>query len=296
MNILDADNQHMATIKPGTNIEYGLYQFRLKLVTAGAFTSGTFRRGEPVTQANSNAKGEVTEVNTAGTDSITVKVTAGAFDTTNLVTGSLSAATMTPASLEAESAVTIPIRFADMRSLAFGFAAPPNGFEELFAEKAVAEGYHFTLKRQARPVILQTQADEAAFENAADDWIDVPVGICPVAATITALRVYSQTTTGGPPLINLGRLTGGNVKDADYFVTTANALAMPASGEQIVHANPVVGAGAGQWAGIDAEAGDLLLFSTVNGTGTDPTGLLVQVELLPKFTPDLQVWYQYWGI
>ncbi len=65
-------------------------------VTLLGTASGTFVLGESVSQATSGATGVVLAVTTAG---ITVGTVSGTFDTTHVVTGGTSSATMTPSSV-----------------------------------------------------------------------------------------------------------------------------------------------------------------------------------------------------
>ena len=79
---------YLSTETPVTGTVYGgMLTFNIALAT------GTFVQGETVTQATSGATGVVTSVQTGY---LYVKSTVGTFNTTNLVTGGTSAATMTP--------------------------------------------------------------------------------------------------------------------------------------------------------------------------------------------------------
>ncbi len=67
-------------------------------LSIGAQPSGTFQRGEKVTQATSGAIGEVLGVvwYTVSTSSIIILPRVGTFDGTNVITGTVSGATVTP--------------------------------------------------------------------------------------------------------------------------------------------------------------------------------------------------------
>jgi len=85
----------------------------IKLDAGGPFTSGTFQHREEVTQAGgSGAKGIVAKINTAGNDYLLVEVTANTFDTSGLVTGGTSTATMTPSTTSGDGTALSSSHFA----------------------------------------------------------------------------------------------------------------------------------------------------------------------------------------
>lgn len=89
----------------GTNHEHitiagnTIGQLITELDSGGSFTSGTFTDLETISQAVSGATGVILRIDISGDDLLEIEVTSGTFDTTNLVTGGTSSATMTPAAV-----------------------------------------------------------------------------------------------------------------------------------------------------------------------------------------------------
>ena len=80
----------------------------------------------------------------------------------------------------------------------------------------------------------------------------------------------------------------GSSKDVDAFITATKGIAMPPSGQAISIS------GSGNFDGADGtgiSAGETIIFGTTTGSTSDPSGLIVQVEIDPDPTAGLEMNY-----
>ncbi len=149
-------------------------------------------------------------------------------------------------------------------------------------------GGAITLARAATPILLQSEG-EAEYVTA-NDYVELPIGVCPVAGTLNAAWVYNDVIpTTGTIYMNIGKVeTGGaGAIDIDYFLANAQANVPPASstGEKIT-----------TFAATDVAAEDLLTYSTNDATGAAGEGCFVQVQITPTLASGLAVFYELKGI
>lgn len=130
-----------------------------------------------------------------------------------------------------------------------------------------------------------------------NQYVGVPIGYAHTAGNITRVAVYLKTNHATVGVMKLGK-TNITADDDDYFVTTTNAIAMPASAKAVVTTNPVEGATSGKFAKIGVSAGDYIYFGTNGIGGADPVGLKVDLTITPTapvLTSALDIYYMFWG-
>jgi hypothetical protein len=158
-----------------------------KMTFSQVSSTGTFQIGETITQAVSSASGKVTNVQSGV---IYYKITSGTFNTTNLVTGGTSSATMTPTAVTGQTGV-----IAVVSALS---AVPKPGASIQFAGDASA-------------YVIQTVSSNAATVNGvsltflvlAQDRVNAATD----GATVTIRYNYSQIRLTGHDFLSIG--TGG---------------------------------------------------------------------------------------
>lgn len=86
----------------------------------------------------------------------------------------------------------------DSQVIAMGIlpAATPSPYEQFYSDATITNG-SITLTRHTIPIQIGSQIDAGALSSY--NWTAEPVGIVPVAGTITRLVVYNKTKAGGTP-------------------------------------------------------------------------------------------------
>ena len=153
-------------------------------------------------------------------------------------------------------------------------------------------GFHYTnvgdltITRVCDPLLFSGVA--SADYITANDYVEVQIGICPVAGTLMEAWYYNDVKNGGTPLINLGHVptNGAGTADPDEFLADAKAEAAPASS---------VGKAFNDFTATAVGADDLLTFSTTGGTDSDPQGGFCQMKIRPTPTSGLVLMYRLIG-
>ena len=128
-----------------------------------------------------------------------------------------------------------------------------------------------TAIRHSRPLFKSVTADDSAHVSSYN-WSGVPVGICPVDARIGRITIYQSVKSGGSPELILGK-----VGDPDAFISTSDNVSLNATGVAVdSDYDSLVNLP------VEVSAGDYLILGSAGGTTTDPSGLHVEIELIPK--------------
>jgi hypothetical protein len=134
-----------------------------RLTFAQISSTGTFQIGETITQAVTSASGKVTNVQSG---ILYYKITSGSFNTTNVVTGSTSTATMTPTAVGNQTGViavvsglsSVPVTGA---SIQFAGDASAYVIKTVSSNAAIVNGVQLTFLVLAQDRV-NTAADGAA--------------------------------------------------------------------------------------------------------------------------------------
>jgi len=168
-----------------------------------------------------------------------------------------------------------------------------NTYEELYIDETVTvgkisvSGGSVTLTRAGIPLYFAGVGSTDYISS--NNYVEVPIGVCPVAGTLIEAWYYNLTKNGGTPLINIGHVptNGTGTADPDEFLANAKAEAAPANS---------VGKAITDFTATAVGADDLITFSTTGGSSTDPAGGWCQVKITPTLTSGLKVWYRFIGI
>ncbi len=143
-----------------------------------------------------------------------------------------------------------------------------------------------SLRRAAEPFYLSGVASTDYIT--ANQYVEVPIGVAPVAGTLNQAWYYNDIKAAGSPLINIGHVpsSGTGTADPDEFLADAKTEAAPASS---------VGKTVTSFTATAVGALDLITFSSSGASG-DPQGGWCQVKITPTLTSGLTVQYMFIGI
>jgi hypothetical protein len=168
--------------------------------------------------------------------------------------------------------------------------------EHYFCDRVITSG-KVTVSREAKPYVLRTSVGTGgAGLITSNQFVGVPIGYAHTTGTITRVTTYLKTNNATAGVMLLGK-TNITTDDPDYFVTAANAIAMPLSAKAVTTSNPakVASDATGGFTQIAVTAGDFIYMGT-SGTGaSDPVGLVVEVEITPTLTSGLAFSYRFVG-
>ncbi len=137
-------------------------------------------------------------------------------------------------------------------------------------------GSKVTVTRRSRPLFKSVTADDAAHVSGYD-WVNVPLGRCPVDAKIGRITIYQTAKDGGTAM----KLILGKVGDTEAFIAASDNISLNGTGvvvdeyyEDLVNT------------AVDVNLGDYLLLGSSGGVTSDPSGLHVELELIPKIVDE----------
>ncbi len=150
-----------------------------------------------------------------------------------------------------------------------------------------AGGTSVSLRRAAEPFYLSGVGSTDYITDF--DYVEVPIGVAPVAGTLNQAWYYNDVKSGGTPLLNIGHVptSGTGTADIDEFTDNGDAIASP---------NDSVGKTITTFTATAVGALDLITFGTTGGTTPNPQGGLVAVKITPTLTSGLVVYYKLIGI
>ena len=165
-------------------------------------------------------------------------------------------------------AVKMPLGVTHVKQMA-AVAVKGNRYVNEHIELARSGDRNQTLQatRIGRPVFKFADGDDTDHVSA-NNWVGVPVGICPCDARIGRVTIYQGNAPDGAPVMLLG-----NTGDNDAYIAAADAVSVAADGVT----DRIYTDGTGPL----VTEGDYLIFGTSGGSSA-PSQLKVEVELIPE--------------
>lgn len=143
-----------------------------------------------------------------------------------------------------------------------------------------------SLRRAAEPFYLAGVGPTDYITG--NEYVEVPIGVAPVAGTLNQAWFYNLTKASGSPTIRIGQVltSGTGTSTPEKFLDDTAAVAAPTSSEGKTFTS---------FTATVVTALDLITFGT-NGSSGDPAGGWCQVKITPTLTSGLAVQYQLIGI
>lgn len=157
--------------------------------------------------------------------------------------------------------------------------------EQFFCDLTITDGA-VTVTREIQPIYISGVASTDYITS--NNYVEAPIGTCPVAGTLVQAVYYNDIIAGGSPLIEIGKIAtnGTGAADIDFFHEDGLSIACPASS---------VGKVITAFSSDVVAADDMITFGTTGGTTTDPQGGFLQVKITPTVISALTFTYIFMG-